>query len=156
MAHDKENDGYDVVQPSRIEYFPWHFSDKSHQPQIRCILNIHDVWQRVVLEAREPNVARLKLAWWREELIRMKSGQAVHAILAEGLSFPDEAIDTLDKALDAYDQILWENSVAKLNLTSDVGPLIHQAICLVQDPKGWDAALESFCQPLGQAWLFYL
>lgn len=55
------------------------------EPQRRDMAVLHAFWREmedVVDDCRDPDVARLKLQWWREELRRISSGSAQHPVAA--------------------------------------------------------------------------
>jgi phytoene synthase len=68
------------VPPGTARYWSWLFA----APQLRApLLGIYALgaeWQALMDPALDAGVAHLKLAWWREEVVRLKDGSAIHPI----------------------------------------------------------------------------
>ena len=139
---------HDQLVPARLEYFPWHFCKADLKPAINAMVNIHLVWCDVVFGAREPNVARLKLAWWREELSRMENGEGVHP-LTKDLRFTNAVVQPLHLALLQHDANLDGGAEAA---TPTAGVYVQLAIAALQSSVDVDQPLHNFCDALGTAW----
>ncbi len=109
---------------------------------------MHFLWCSVVHGAKEPNVARLKLAWWHEELSRLEKGQGVHP-LSKGLRLPSEAADNLKLALIQHDANLESNAQVAQPSPS---VYIQHAITALQTTQPLDKTLSEFATNLGLAW----
>jgi len=61
-------------------YYAVRFSPPARRRLLTLVLAWHQEQRDVLVDCRDPGVARLKLQWWRDELERARSGRAEHPL----------------------------------------------------------------------------
>jgi 15-cis-phytoene synthase len=69
-----------AVPPGTARYWSWLFAAPEMQPSLLGIYALGAEWLALMDPATASDVARLKLAWWQEEMQRLSAGSAVHPI----------------------------------------------------------------------------
>jgi phytoene synthase len=69
-----------AVPPGTPRYWSWLFAAAQARAPLLGIYALLAEWQALTDPATESGVAHLKLAWWREEMLRLAAGSAVHPI----------------------------------------------------------------------------
>ena len=69
-----------AIPPGTARYWSWLFAAPQLQPSLLGIYALGAEWLALMDPSTEPDVARLKLAWWQEEIHRLASGTGVHPI----------------------------------------------------------------------------
>jgi phytoene synthase len=69
-----------AVPPATARYWSWLFAAAESRAPLLGIYALGAEWQALMDPATEISVAHLKLAWWQEEMLRLKQGSAVHPI----------------------------------------------------------------------------
>ncbi|GEM_PF-5409511 len=54
------------------------FTPSGQREPVRALAAIYIELERIIIGSRDPNIARIKIAWWREELGRLASARAEH------------------------------------------------------------------------------
>lgn len=54
------------------------FTPNSQREPARALAAVYVELERIITGACDPNIARIKIAWWQEELSRLASGRAEH------------------------------------------------------------------------------
>ncbi len=68
------------MPPGTARYWSWLFAADATRPPLLGIYALGAEWQALMDPATESAVARLKLAWWQEEMQRLATRSAVHPI----------------------------------------------------------------------------
>lgn len=147
---------HDRMQPGRLEYFPLLFSAPEYRSNIASLLNINDAWLSTVVHMDEPSVAQIKLAWWQQELDRIKNDEAVHPLTPKDPPFSKDTVTLLQGLLGGYQNAI-EHDIKLLSTAerSDYfGPAVQWAICLEQKAQD-DTQLKQCAHALGVAWTLY-
>ena len=152
MRNTANHDHTDIV-PGSLEYFPLLFTDNKHRKNINTILQLSSKWRNTVIDTREPSVARIKLAWWEQELDRIRIAKGSHPISLKNRALSSETTNALALLLDRYTLLLDNHiEVGSMTMAPDqYGPLTHWAICVEQQSDA-DDTVKSFSHELGMAW----
>jgi phytoene synthase len=79
------------VPPGTARYWSWLFAAAESRAPLLGIYALRAEWQALMDPSTDIGVARLKLAWWQEEMQRLGSGSAVHPISAYLAALPRAA-----------------------------------------------------------------
>jgi len=69
-----------AVAPGSTRFWAWLLAPPEIRPPLLGILALLAEWQALMDPATEAGVARIKLAWWQEEMQRLSLGVPVHPI----------------------------------------------------------------------------
>jgi phytoene synthase len=69
-----------ALPPGSARHWSWLFAATAARAPLLGIYALLAEWQALLDPATESSVAHLKLAWWGEEILRLKRGSAVHPI----------------------------------------------------------------------------
>jgi phytoene synthase len=69
-----------AVPPGTVRYWSWLFAAAEARAPLLGIYALGAEWQALMDPATETSVAHLKLAWWQEEMQRLKQGSGIHPI----------------------------------------------------------------------------
>src|ERR1700722_7047202 len=69
-----------AIPPGSARYWSWLFAAAHARAPLLGIYALAAEWQALTDPGTEVSVARLKLAWWQEEMQRLAKGSAVHPI----------------------------------------------------------------------------
>jgi phytoene synthase len=98
-------------------YYAVRFSPAGVRDALALLVTWNAEVRSISDEPRDPGVARLKLDWWRQELARLRDGEARHPIAA-GLQqlpgFEPRCVDPLYSIIDAT-----EEEIRRLTITSE-------------------------------------
>jgi 15-cis-phytoene synthase len=111
------------VPPGSVRYWSWFFAAPDLRAPLLGIFALGAEWQALMDPATETGVAHLKLAWWREEILRLIAGSAVHPIGAYLASLPRAAAVEFTPLLAALDAASLHVSGVPLERGTDVDPL---------------------------------
>jgi phytoene synthase len=89
------------VPPGSTRHWSWLFAASEAQAPLLGIYALLAEWQALMDPATESSVAHLKLAWWSEEIHRLKGGSAVHPISSYLAALPRAAVVDFDPLLAA-------------------------------------------------------
>jgi phytoene synthase len=103
-------------------YWSWLFADSAARPPLLGIYALLAEWNALMDPATESSAARIKLAWWQEEIRRLIAGTAVHPISLYLLSLPRAAEVDLAPFTPAIDAVMAESDGAPLERSSDLEP----------------------------------
>jgi phytoene synthase len=103
-------------------YWSWLFADSAARPPLLGIYALLAEWNALMDPATESSAARIKLAWWQEEIRRLIAGTAVHPISLYLLSLPRAAEVDLAPFTPAIDAVIAESDGAPLERSSDLEP----------------------------------
>jgi phytoene synthase len=67
-----------AIAPGTARFWAWVFAPPEIRAPLLGILALLAEWQALMDPATEADVARIKLAWWREEMDRLKVGAPLH------------------------------------------------------------------------------
>jgi 15-cis-phytoene synthase len=103
-------------------YWSWLFADAAARPPLLGIYALLAEWNALMDPATESSAARIKLAWWQEEIRRLIAGTAVHPISVYLLSLPRAGEVDLAPFIPAIDAVIAESDGAPLERSSDLEP----------------------------------
>ena len=103
-------------------YWSWLFADSAARPALLGIYALLAEWNALMDPATESSAARIKLAWWQEEIRRLIAGTAVHPISVYLLSLPRAGEVDLAPFMPAIDAVIAESDGAPLERSSDLEP----------------------------------
>lgn len=103
-------------------YWSWLFADAAARPPLLGVYALLAEWNALRDPATEASAARIKLAWWQEEIRRLIAGTAVHPISLYLLSLPRAAEVDLAPLTPAIDAVIAESDGAPLERGSDLQP----------------------------------
>jgi 15-cis-phytoene synthase len=89
------------VPPGSARHWSWLFAAPPARAPLLGIYALLAEWQALMDPATESGVAHLKLAWWGEEIQRLKRGAAVHPISSYLAALPRAAVVDFDPLLAA-------------------------------------------------------
>lgn len=107
------------------------------RPALESLLLLDARLARIVLSAKEPALAQIRLAWWREELAREHMVSPPDPLLRDLLGSWDGKRDALPPVIDA-----WEASI-------DRGPMSQDDRRLFEDGNG--QSFGAFAEMVGHA-----
>ena len=74
-----------------VRYWSWLFASAEARPPLLGIFALLAEWRALTDPAAEPSAARMKLAWWQEEIRRLTARTPVHPIGVYLISLPRAA-----------------------------------------------------------------
>ena len=74
-----------------VRYWSWLFASAAVRAPLIGVYALLAEWSALTDPASEPSAARIKLAWWQEEIRRLRAGAPIHPIGAYLLSLPRAA-----------------------------------------------------------------
>lgn len=77
-----------AIPVGSTRYWSWLFASAAARAPLLGVFALLAEWNALMDPATEPGAARLKLAWWQEEIRRLAAGTPVHPIGAYLLSLP--------------------------------------------------------------------
>jgi 15-cis-phytoene synthase len=111
-----------AVPPGTARYWSWLFAAAESRAPLLGIYALGAEWQALTDPATEPGVARLKLAWWQEEMRRLAARAAVHPISAFLAGLPRAPLVDFVPLLTAVDAAAAEVGGAPLEHAADLEP----------------------------------
>ena len=81
-----------AIPPGSARHWSWLFAATEARAPLLGIYALLAEWQALMDPATEASVAHLKLAWWGEEIQRLKRGSAVHPISSYLAALPRAAV----------------------------------------------------------------
>jgi 15-cis-phytoene synthase len=93
-----------AVPPGSVRYWSWLFAAPESRPALLGIYALTAEWRALLDPATEAEVARIKLAWWRDELRRLAADSPLHPVtryLAELPRIDTSAFAPLQGSLEA-------------------------------------------------------
>ena len=69
-----------AVPPASARYFSWLFAAPEARDPLLGVYALMAEWRGLMDPAAEASAARLKIAWWQEEIVRLAHGAPVHPI----------------------------------------------------------------------------
>ncbi len=111
-----------ALPPGTARHLSWLFASPELRAPLLGIYALGAEWQALTDTATEAGVARLKLAWWREEMQRLAAGSAVHPISRYLAELPRAAAVGFDPLLDAVDAAAAQVSGVPLEHGSGLEP----------------------------------
>ncbi len=69
-----------LVPPGSPWFHALQFTDASARPAVTALVALRGELLDAALAQRDPTIARMRLAWWREEIQRMAAGEARHPV----------------------------------------------------------------------------
>jgi len=103
-------------------YWSWLFADAAARPPLLGIHALLAEWNALMDPATESSAARIKMAWWQEEIRRLIAGTAVHPICVYLLSMPRAGEVDLAPLTAAIDAVIAESDGVPLERGSDLEP----------------------------------
>ncbi len=70
----------EAVRPGTLDWFVCLYASTGLRARLRALFAFRHACEMVVQRVQEPDIARIKLAWWREEIGRYANGNAVHPL----------------------------------------------------------------------------
>ncbi len=68
------------VRPGSLKWFICLYASAGLRTRMHALFSFQHACETAVHRVQEPDIARIKLAWWREEIERYASGSAVHPV----------------------------------------------------------------------------
>ncbi len=131
------------MPPGTARYWSWLFAAAESRAPLLGIYALGAEWQALMDPATEISVAHLKLAWWQEEMHRLKQGSAVHPISVYLASLPRAAKVDFTPLSVAVTAAAAQVSGAPLERGSDLEP---QSRALWGDPMALASQLADDVQ----------
>jgi len=119
------------VPPGTARYWSWLFAAAESRAPLLGIYALGAEWQALMDPATDISVAHLKLAWWQEEMQRLRHGSAVHPICVYLAALPRAAAVDFTPLTAAVTAAAAQVSGAPLERGSDLEP---QSRALWGDP----------------------
>jgi phytoene synthase len=144
-----------AVPPGSARHWSWLFAATAVRAPLLGIYALLAEWQALMDPATESGVAHLKLAWWAEEIHRLKRGSSVHPISSYLAALPRAAVVDFDPLLAAVAAAATQIGGAPLERGADLeaqcrklygGPLTVASRLAADVPDA--AALDSCTQAL--------
>ena len=110
------------MPPGTARYWSWLFAAAEARAPLLGIYALGAEWQALMDPATELSVAHLKLAWWQEEMHRLKHGSAVHPISVYLAALPRAATVDFTPLSAAVTAAAAQLSGAPLERGSDLEP----------------------------------
>jgi phytoene synthase len=110
------------VPPGTVRYWSWLFAASEVRAPLLGVFALGAEWQALMDPATEFGVARLKLAWWAEEMQRLIAGSAVHPISTYLASLPRAASIGFAPLLAAVEAAAVQVSGVPLERGADLEP----------------------------------
>lgn len=120
-----------AVPPGSARQCSWLFAAQEARAPLLGIYALLAEWRALMSPVTESGVAHLKLAWWSEEIQRLKRGSAVHPISSYLAALPRAAVVDFDPLLDAVAAAASQIGGAPLERSADLEP---QCRALVAGP----------------------
>jgi 15-cis-phytoene synthase len=111
-----------AIPPGTARYWSWLFAAAQASAPLLGIYALAAEWQALTDPATEVSVARLKLAWWQEEMQRLAKGSAVHPISRYLAALPRAASVDWRPLFDAVTAATLQISGAPLERDADLRP----------------------------------
>jgi phytoene synthase len=109
-----------AIPVGSTRYWSWLFASAAARAPLLGVFALQAEWNALIDPATEPGAARLKLAWWQEEVGRLCVGTAVHPIGVYLLSLPRAGeVDFAPLAI-AIDAAVAETNGAPLERGTDL------------------------------------
>ena len=70
----------EAVRPGTLNWFVCLYASTGPRARLRALFSFRHACEMAVYRVQEPDIARIKLAWWREEIERYANGHAVHPV----------------------------------------------------------------------------
>jgi 15-cis-phytoene synthase len=110
------------VPPGSARHWSWLFAATETRAPLLGIYALLAEWQALMGPATESSVAHLKLAWWSEEIQRLKRGAAIHPISSYLAALPRAAAVDFDPLLAAVTAAATQIGGAPLERGADLEP----------------------------------
>jgi phytoene synthase len=111
-----------AVPPGSARHWSWLFAATETRAPLLGIYALLAEWQALMDPATESSVAHLKLAWWSEEIQRLKRDSAVHPISTYLAALPRAAVVDFDPLLAAVAAAATQIGGAPLERGADLEP----------------------------------
>ncbi len=111
-----------AIPPGSGRYYSILHADAESQPRLRAVTALISIWSNLCFNSRETEVAKKKLAWWREELQRDTYRHPVTVALNQALRANPAGLATLQQLLEGYGELLQYGSPS----TEQANALFHQ------------------------------
>lgn len=142
-----------ATPPGSAAYYAVRLAAPSHRDALGMLLAWHELIRDIATDPVDPGVARLKLDWWRQELVRLTDCEARHPLavaLQDEAEVRAHAGNTLQRVVDAAEAtvrspVLSDNAAFAADCRAIAGPLF-QLIGLVD---GSTAAANEASQQAG-------
>jgi 15-cis-phytoene synthase len=103
-------------------YWSWLFAASEARPALLGIFALLAEWNALMDPATDPNAARIKLAWWQDELRRLIAGTPAHPIGAYLLSLPRAGEVDLAPLTVTIEAVIAESNGTPLERSTDLAP----------------------------------
>ena len=70
----------EAVRPGSLNWFVCLYASAGLRTRLHALFSFRHACEMAVHRVQEPDIARIKLAWWREEIERYAKGGAVHPV----------------------------------------------------------------------------
>jgi phytoene synthase len=110
------------VPPGTARYWSWLFAAPELRPPLLGIYALGAEWLALMDPGTDSSVARMKLAWWHEEMQRLAAGSAVHPISTYIAALPRAAAVDFSPLLSAIGAAAAQVNGAPLEHSTDLEP----------------------------------
>ena len=110
------------MPPGSARHWSWLFAAAETRAPLLGIYALLAEWQALMEPATESSVAHLKLAWWGEEIQRLKRGSAIHPISTYLAALPRAAVVDFEPLLAAVAAAATQIGGAPLECGADLEP----------------------------------
>jgi phytoene synthase len=111
-----------AIPKGSARYWSWLFADTAARAPLLGIYALLAEWNALLDPATEPSAARIKLAWWQDEIRRLIAGNPAHPISLYLLAQPRAGEVDLSPLGLAIDAMIAESNGAPLEHSSDLEP----------------------------------
>lgn len=148
-----------LVPPGSHWFHALQFTDASARPAVTALVALRGELLDAALAQRDPTIARMRLAWWREEIQRIALGESRHpvgqALASASAGTPLEADYLLELVEGAEMDLAGERPASDSELTLYLhrsSGVLHELIaqvCGLNDPAA-ERDVRRYAQRLGQ------
>ena len=110
------------MPPGTIRYWSWLFAAAEARAPLLGIFALQAEWHALMDPATERSVAYLKLAWWQQEMQRLRTGSSVHPISGYLAGLPRAAAVDFAPLVAAVEAAAVQAGGAPLERTADLSP----------------------------------
>lgn len=146
-----------LENPAEDLYLATLFSAPRTRPAVRALAALYVELEAIATRHGDLNVARTKLAWWREELGRLEAGQPAHPVTRAlaGTTFAPPVVSMLD-VITGMELILLEGRVedvatARMRAERSLGPFAVLLAAMLQPEKATPGRYAALGEAAGLA-----
>jgi phytoene synthase len=111
-----------AIPPGSARFWSWMFAAAAARAPLLGIYALLAEWNALMDPATEPGAARIKLAWWQDEIHRLRQGVPVHPIGIYLASLPHAGEVDFSPLSQSIDAAMAETNGAPLERGTDLEP----------------------------------